>query len=143
MSDASHVHDDDDFPALSPDEVERFRQILLERRLSVEAEAKSALGPFSDRPPDESDVATNETQSAFDSRLQDRASAHLKKIDKALRRIERQEYDECESCGDLIPARRLQARPEATLCIECKEEQEILERGYVKRRIRNIADAPV
>lgn len=140
LSNTRKVHDAP--RSLEPHEFERFRQLLLGRRLSAQKEAKSEWGSSADRPPDESDVASNETQTAFDSRLQDRASALLVKIDKALRRIDSGEYDECESCGDPIGPGRLQARPEATLCIECKEEEEILERGYVKSGFRDVSDVP-
>ena len=58
----------------------------------------------------------------------------LKKVEKALRRITEDSYDECEDCGALIGYKRLVARPEATLCIVCKEKQEQMEKGYIKRR---------
>lgn len=130
MSNIRKIQDNDDAIALTPEELEHFRLLLVQRRESVEKDSKSEWFASSERPPDESDVASNESQAAFDSRLQDRASAHLKKIDKALTRIEDGEYDECESCGDYIAAARLKARPEATLCIGCKEEEELRERAY-------------
>ncbi len=82
-------------------------------------------------------MATAEYEQSFEYRLRDREKFLLRKVDKALRRIENGEYDECESCGETISKKRLLARPEATLCIVCKEEQEQLEKGYLKRREMN------
>ena len=50
--------------------------------------------------------------------------AHIEQVEHALRRIEAGTYGECESCGKQIPAARLDALPEATLCVDCKTEEE-------------------
>jgi DnaK suppressor protein len=52
----------------------------------------------------------------------------LNKIEKSLEKIERGGYGECESCGEEIGLERLRARPVADCCIDCKDEQERLER---------------
>lgn len=137
MSTTRQNPDDDDPPELTPKQLEQFRQILLKRQLAAQKEMHAQRDPPPDRTPDELDVASNETQVTFDSRLLDRASDQLTKIDQALQRIERGEYDECDSCGDPISARRLQASPEATLCIECKEEQEVVERNYAQNHLQD------
>jgi DnaK suppressor protein len=54
----------------------------------------------------------------------------LDKIQKALARLEEGSFGECEECGDKISAKRLEARPETTLCIRCKEEQERVEKDF-------------
>ena len=87
-----------------------------------------------DKLPDEVDLATAEYEAAFENRLRDRDQFLLKKIDKALQRIAEGEYDECDACGGIIAKKRLEARPEATLCIVCKEEQEQIEKGFLKKR---------
>ena len=57
-------------------------------------------------------------------RLRNRESLYVKKVDEALRRIESGEFGLCECCDGDIEIRRLEARPTATLCIACKEEEE-------------------
>ena len=57
----------------------------------------------------------------------------LKKIDYALEKIKDKTYGECENCGEQIAVARLKARPVAQLCIDCKTEQESVERRYSDR----------
>lgn len=87
---------------------------------------------------DEVDLATGEYEQAFEYRLRDREKFLIKKIGKALKRIDDGIYNECEECSAPIGKARLKARPVATLCIECKEEQELEEKGYQKRRAYNL-----
>lgn len=61
-------------------------------------------------------------------KLKGRNRHYLKKIDQALERIEKNEFGDCDECGEEISIQRLFARPTATLCIACKEEQEGRER---------------
>ncbi len=78
--------------------------------------------------PDEIDIASSEVNLQFAGRLREREHGLLAKIDAALAKIEEGTYGECTSCGELIGVARLRARPVAELCIECKSEQEKLER---------------
>lgn len=82
--------------------------------------------------PDPTDQAVAELDNNFMLRLRDREQKLLKKIDEALARIEGGTYGICESCGNPISIKRLEARPVTTLCIECKtmqeEEEKLLER---------------
>ncbi|HTL12068.1 MAG TPA: TraR/DksA family transcriptional regulator [Bdellovibrionota bacterium] len=73
---------------------------------------------------DEVDQATTDAEQAMRMRLRNRELLYLKKIDQALVRIEAGTFGECDSCGEDIEVRRLQARPTATLCVACKEEEE-------------------
>lgn len=82
--------------------------------------------------PDEVDLASSETDQAVNLKLRDRERVLLKKIDKALRKIETGEYGECESCGEPIGVKRLEARPVTDLCIRCKEEQERREKIFAE-----------
>lgn len=74
------------------------------------------------------DIASHEIDRSFLLRLRDRERKLLKKIEKALDKIENGTYGVCESCGAEIPIERLKARPVTDLCIECKTEQEEAEK---------------
>ncbi|MCS7215050.1 MAG: RNA polymerase-binding protein DksA [Thermodesulfovibrio sp.] len=74
------------------------------------------------------DIATQEIDRSFLLRLRDRERKLLKKIEKTLEKIENGTYGICESCGKEIPIERLEARPVTDLCIECKTEQEEVEK---------------
>jgi len=74
--------------------------------------------------PDEIDITSSEMETSMRMRLRNREVLYLKKIDEALTRIVSGTFGECESCNEEIEARRLEARPTATLCVNCKEDQE-------------------
>ncbi len=99
---------------------------------SVIWESKKALGGDihldPDDFPDEIDTASSEINLQFTGRLREREQGLLAKIDTALQKIEEGEFGECVSCGEDIGVKRLRARPVAELCIDCKAEQEKLER---------------
>jgi len=78
--------------------------------------------------PDPNDRATQESEFSLELRTRDRERRLIKKIDDALKEIESGDYGFCESCGIEIGIRRLEARPTATLCIDCKTLDEIREK---------------
>ncbi len=78
--------------------------------------------------PDPNDRATQESEFSLELRTRDRERKLIKKIDESLTAMEGDEYGYCESCGVDIGIRRLEARPTATLCIDCKTLDEIRER---------------
>jgi DnaK suppressor protein len=78
--------------------------------------------------PDEMDTASSEVNLQFTGRLREREQGLLSKIDAALQKIDHGEYGKCTNCGEDIGIARLKARPVAELCIECKAEEEKLER---------------
>jgi DnaK suppressor protein len=78
--------------------------------------------------PDPNDRATQESEFSLELRTRDRERKLIKKIDDALKEIESGDYGFCESCGIDIGIRRLEARPTATLCIDCKTLDEIREK---------------
>ena len=82
--------------------------------------------------PDPADRATIEEEHALELRTRDRERKLLKKVQQALTRIDSGDYGYCESCGIEIGLERLQARPTATLCIDCKTLEEIRERQVAK-----------
>ena len=81
---------------------------------------------------DPNDRASQESDMALELRNRDRERKLIKKIDETLGKIDADEYGYCESCGVEIGLKRLEARPTATLCIDCKTLDEIRERQVAK-----------
>jgi DnaK suppressor protein len=110
----------------------RFKKLLLEQREQLQGSQKKALGGDihldPDDFPDEIDTASSEVNLQFTGRLREREQGLLAKIDIALQKIANGEFGECLNCGEDIGVKRLRARPVAELCIDCKSEQEKLER---------------
>jgi DnaK suppressor protein len=116
---------------LNKRDLERFRKLLLEQRNRSGATPEGSVGDIHVDPddfPDEMDIASSEMTLQFAGRLREREQGLLAKIDAALGKIESGEYGECVMCGEQIGVARLRARPVAELCIDCKSEQEKLER---------------
>ena len=78
--------------------------------------------------PDPADRASQEEEFSLELRARDRERKLIKKIDQTLQLIEDNDYGWCDSCGVEIGIRRLEARPTATLCIDCKTLAEIKEK---------------
>lgn len=81
--------------------------------------------------PDSVDRASQETDMSIELRNRDRGRRLLRKIDESLQKIESGDYGYCETCGVEIGIRRLEARPTATLCVDCKTLAELQERKSV------------
>jgi DnaK suppressor protein len=113
-------------------DLQRFKKLLLAQRESLVGNARKAIsGDIHVDPddfPDEMDTASSEVNLQFTGRLREREQGLLSKIDAAIEKIEQGVYGRCTSCGEEIGVKRLKARPVAELCIECKSEQEKLER---------------
>lgn len=112
---------------------EHFRAILQGWRKSLMEEVDRTVGHMKDDAanfPDPNDRASQETEFSIELRTRDRERKLLKKINDVLDLIDSHEYGFCESCGAEIGIRRLEARPTANLCIECKTLQEIREKNY-------------
>lgn len=73
---------------------------------------------------DEVDQASTDTEQSMKMRLRNREIFYLKKLNESILRIEEGTFGECENCGEDIELKRLQARPTATLCLGCKEDEE-------------------
>ena len=95
---------------------------------SVGSARDEGLGVDQDSLPDEVDQATVESEQQMKLHLRTRENILLKKITKALRKIEKGNYGICEVCEEPISIKRLEARPVTDLCIRCKEDQEHQER---------------
>ena len=78
--------------------------------------------------PDPADRATQEEEFSLELRTRDRERKLIKKIDSTIERIEIKDYGFCDQCGVEIGIRRLEARPTADLCVDCKTLDEIKER---------------
>ena len=81
---------------------------------------------------DPNDRASQESDIALELRNRDRERKLIKKINEAIGRIEEGEYGYCDSCGVEIGLKRLEARPTATMCIDCKTLEEMRERQVAK-----------
>ncbi len=116
---------------MSNAQVEHFRQILLDWKLQLKDEASRTKHYIQDEStalPDINDRATQEEEFALALRTRDRERKLIRKIDKSIADIESGDYGFCELCGVEIGLRRLEARPTATQCIDCKTMSEMKER---------------
>ncbi len=114
--------------------LKKFRTLLTDKRDELLKKAKETLEHDmtldTDDLPDEMDLASSEYLQSFTFRLRGREKSFLDKIEKALAKIEDGSFGTCEECGEEIQVKRLEARPETTLCIRCKEDQERAEKDY-------------
>lgn len=116
---------------MNDDQVEHFRAILGTWKKQLMEEVDRTLSHMQDDAanfPDPNDRATQESEFTLELRTRDRERKLIKKIDEAMESLEAGEYGFCETCGIEIGIRRLEARPTATLCIDCKQLDEIRER---------------
>jgi DnaK suppressor protein len=115
-------------------QLKKFKSLLTEKRDEIVKKAKQTLEEDmtldANDLPDEMDLASSEYLQSFTFRLRGREKVFLDKIEKALRKIEDGSFGICEECGEEISIKRLEARPETTLCIRCKEDQERMEKDY-------------
>ncbi len=121
----------DDEEYMSDAQIEHFKQILLmwKEQLLEEAETtKSYIQDESTAMPDINDRATQEEEFALALRTRDRERKLIRKIDKSLADMVNGDYGFCETCGIEIGLRRLEARPTATQCIDCKTLAEMKEK---------------
>ncbi|HLR16534.1 MAG TPA: RNA polymerase-binding protein DksA [Alcanivoracaceae bacterium] len=108
-----------------------FRQILSAWRQELVEEASRTVSHLQDEAanlPDPADRATQEEEFALELRTRDRERKLLKRINSTLEKIDSGDYGYCDACGIEIGLRRLEARPTAELCIDCKELAEIKEK---------------
>ncbi len=112
-------------------QVEHFRSILLDWKRKLMEEVDRTLNHMQDEAanfPDPNDRATQESEFTLELRTRDRERKLIRKIDESLAALESGDYGYCESCGVEIGIRRLEARPTATLCYDCKVLDEIREK---------------
>ena len=116
---------------MNEQQVEHFRNILLAWKKELMEEVDRTVHHMQDDAanfPDPNDRATQESEFSMELRARDRERKLIKKIEEAMQNLEDDEYGYCEACGVEIGVKRLEARPTATLCIDCKILDEIKEK---------------
>lgn len=108
-----------------------FRVILLNWKNELMQEVDRTVSHMKDEAanfPDPADRATQEEEFSLELRTRDRERKLIRKIDTTMNKIDADDYGYCETCGVNIGIKRLEARPTATLCIDCKTLDEIKEK---------------
>ena len=112
-----------------------FRKMLEEMKRELSQDIDRTVHTMQDEATifaDPNDRASQESDMSLELRNRDRERKLIKKIDETIARIEADEYGYCDSCGVEIGLKRLEARPTATLCIDCKTLDELRERQVAK-----------
>jgi len=116
---------------MSEGQLAHFTVILNAWKQELMDEVDRTVGHMKDEAanfPDPADRATQEEEFSLELRTRDRERKLIKKIDESLEMISNGEYGYCETCGVEIGLKRLEARPTATQCIDCKSLDEIKEK---------------
>ena len=116
---------------MNESQMDHFRQILSAWRTQLREEVDRTVTHMKDDAsniPDPVDRAAQEEEFSLELRTRDRERKLIKKIEKTLKRIEDDDFGFCDSCGIEIGIKRLEARPTADLCIDCKTMAEIKEK---------------
>ena len=119
---------------MSNEQLDHFRDLLLAWKKQLQEEVERTVHHMRDDATnyaDPADRATQEEEFALELRTRDRERKLIRKIDQTLEKIRKDDYGYCEQCGVEIGLRRLEARPTATLCIDCKTLEEIREKQRV------------
>jgi DnaK suppressor protein len=112
-----------------------FRNILQALKVELSQDIDRTVHTMQDEATvfaDPNDRASQESDMALELRNRDRERKLIKKIEETIAKIESQDYGYCESCGVEIGLKRLEARPTATLCIDCKTLDELREKQLAK-----------
>lgn len=120
---------------MSKKQTAHFSKMLTSLKQELMEDIERTVHAMQDEPTvfaDPNDRASQETDMALELRNRDRERKLIRKIDEALSRIAEGEYGYCDSCGVEIGLKRLEARPTATLCIDCKTLEEIRERQIAR-----------
>ena len=116
---------------MNAEQLKHIEKILLAWRQSLMEEVDKTVTHMKDEATnyaDPSDRATQEEEFNLELRTRDRERKLIKKIEDALERLAEDDFGYCEACGIEIGLKRLEARPTATLCIDCKTLSEIKEK---------------
>ncbi len=112
-----------------------FRKMLEEMRHDLSQDIERTVHTMQDEATvfaDPNDRASQESDMSLELRSRDRERKLIKKIDETIMRIDAGEYGFCETCGIEIGLKRLEVRPTASLCIDCKTLDEMRERQVAK-----------
>jgi len=130
---------------LSQKEKNEIRKVLLEEQRRLSRTSQNALSYSMNHERnigrDSIDESMEEEIFSTEMRLHDREKFLLNKVNKQIARLEANEIDVCEECGESISFRRLMARPVSTLCIDCKEQAERDEAAVAQTGRGAIGDA--
>lgn len=116
---------------MNEQQLEHFRQLLLNWKKELMEEVDRTVQHLKEEAnnfADPADRATQEEEFSLELRTRDRERKLIKKISETLEKIDEGDYGYCEACGIEIGIRRLEARPTATLCVDCKSLAEIKEK---------------
>lgn len=120
---------------MNPKQLGHFRKILEDWKGELSQDIDRTVHTMQDEATvfaDPNDRASQESDMALELRNRDRERKLIKKIDETIGKIESGDYGYCESCGVEIGLKRLEARPTATLCIDCKTLDEMREKQVAK-----------
>ncbi|MBM3357954.1 MAG: RNA polymerase-binding protein DksA [Betaproteobacteria bacterium] len=120
---------------MNPRQLAHFRKMLEETKRELSQDIERTVHTMQDEATlfaDPNDRASQESDMSLELRNRDRERKLIKKIDETIALIDTGEYGYCESCGVEIGLKRLEARPTATLCIDCKTLDELRERQVAK-----------
>jgi len=120
---------------MNPQQHAHFRKILEDWKAELSQDIDRTVHTMQDEATlfaDPNDRASQESDMALELRNRDRERKLIKKIDETIANIESGDYGYCESCGVEIGLKRLEARPTATLCIDCKTLDELREKQVAK-----------
>jgi DnaK suppressor protein len=116
---------------LNDSQEKHLKKILVDWRSTLMEEVDKTVNYLQDEAsnfPDPADRAAQEEEFSIELRTRDRERKLIRKIDDTLERLEQGEYGYCDSCGIEIGLRRLEARPTAEKCVDCKSLDEIREK---------------
>ena len=120
---------------MNPKQLAHFKKMLEEMKSGLSQDIDRTVHTMQDEATifaDPNDRASQESDMSLELRNRDRERKLIKKIDETIARIDAGEYGYCESCGVEIGLKRLEARPTATLCIDCKTLDELREKQVAK-----------
>ncbi len=120
---------------MSLEQLKHFRKILEDMKIELGQDIDRAVHTMQDEATvfaDPNDRASQESDMTLELRNRDRERKLIKKIDEIIEKIDSGDYGYCESCGIEIGLKRLEARPTATLCIDCKTLDEMREKQVAK-----------
>ncbi len=118
-------------PYMNPAQTAYFRGLLNDWRQELMEQVDRTVVHLQDEAsnfPDPLDRATQEEELGIELRTRDRERRLIRKINETLDRIDQDDYGYCDTCGVEIGLRRLEARPTATQCVDCKALEELRER---------------
>jgi DnaK suppressor protein len=117
---------------MKQEDLDYFKELLTARLQELLDQADDTVSGMTSQKesfPDPTDRASMEADRNFMLRIRDRENKLIKKIKKALERIDEGTFGICEKCGEDISIERLKARPVTTQCIECKTKGEAMEKA--------------